>query len=374
MDLSTVLLLGAVAAGLSAAFGAGYRRVGTSLGDLATGALIGVLVGTLTAVVLVLTADLDRFGLLHLLYLLTVVAIPLACLLIVVPNVVDVDYRTPIRALGLVLIGLTLGLSGLWATYVEPTRLKVDRQALGATGASRPVIVGVIADLHLTSVGDYEREAVAEVLDSAPEVVILPGDLYEIDDDDLATRLPEYIGLVRRITDSVGTVVLTVGHSDDADVLAEIADATGAVFLNDQVLDIVIDGQPITIAGLSYPPADDGASIDPTLDDLLRDNYGPDDLVILVSHSPDAVLMISDRLPIDLLISGHTHGGQISLPGLGPVFPRSDLPRVVAAGGLHLVNGHPVYVSTGVGVERDQAPPVRFRSRPSVGVITIVPS
>ena len=94
----------------------------------------------------------------------------------------------------------------------------------------------------------------------------------------------------------------------------------------------------------------------------------------MVSHRPDPVLSLPDGSAVDLLISGHTHGGQVSLPGIGPLVARSELPRVVVSGGLHLVNGHPVYVSTGVGVERGQAPPIRFRSRPSVGVLTIVPS
>lgn len=374
MGLSTVLLLSAVAAGVLGAFGARFRRLGTSLGDLATGTVVGALTSILAAVVLVLAFELDRFGLLHLGYLLVVVAIPIGCLLIVATNLLDAEYRTPVRSFGLALVGATLALAGLWSTHVEPTRLVVDRQGLGATGAIRPVVVGVISDLHLRDVGAYERDAVDEVVRADPDVVIVAGDLYQIDDDELPLRLPEYVGLVRSITERVDTVVLTTGHSDDPEILEEIAESTGAVLLSDQVLDTIVDGQPITIAGLSHPLGDVPATIDPMLEDLLAESYRSEDLVVLVSHSPDPVLTMSDRLPIDLLISGHTHGGQVTVPGIGPVFGRSDVPRVVAAGGLHLVNGRPVYVSTGVGVERGQAPQVRFRSRPSVGIITIVPS
>ncbi|NNK91406.1 MAG: hypothetical protein HKO87_03160 [Acidimicrobiia bacterium] len=373
MGLSTILLLCAVAAGLLAAFGARFRRVGTSVGDVAIGGLIGSLTGVLAAVVLVLAYGLDRFGVLHLLYLLVVVAIPLACLLIVVPNLLDADYRTPVRAVGLAALGAVLALAGVWGTHVEPTRLQVERTGLGATGVSRPIVVGVLADLHLTEVGDYERRAVDELLDAEPDIVVLPGDLYQVDGDELPLRLPEYTGLLRRITDRVDTVVLTGGHTDDPDVVDQIAEAAGAVFLADQVLDTAVDGQPVTIAGLSHPLDDGPATVEPELEDLVA-NYRPDDLVLLVSHSPDPVLTMPARLPVDLMISGHTHGGQVSLPGLGPILLRSDVPRVVAAGGLHLVNGHPIYVSTGVGIERGQAPQLRFRSRPSVGILTIVPS
>jgi predicted MPP superfamily phosphohydrolase len=50
------------------------------------------------------------------------------------------------------------------------------------------------------------------------------------------------------------------------------------------------------------------------------------------------------------------------------------VPREVAAGGLHVLGGRNVYVSTGVGIERGQAPQVRLGVRPSVGVLDIVPS
>lgn len=374
MGLSSVLLLCAVGTGILGAFGARFRRIGTSFADLAAGIAVGALTATLAAVVLVLAFGLDRFGLLHLAYLVVVAGVPVGCLLIIVPNLLDAEYRTPIRAVGLGLGAIALALSGLWATHVAPTRLVVDRTGLGANGVTRPIVIGVIADLHLLEVDAFARKAVDEVLDADPDIVVLPGDLYQVEPDEIAARVPEYIGLIRRLTDRVDTVVLTVGHTDDPEILDEIAESTGAVLLSDQILDFSADGQPIAVVGLSHPVDDGPLEIDPALEDQLIDRYRPDDVVVIVSHAPDPVLTLSRRVAVDLMISGHTHGGQVVLPGLGPVFTGSDVPRVVAAGGLHLVNGHPIYVSTGVGVERGQAPQVRFRSRPSVALVTIVPS
>ena len=70
MDLSTILLLCAIAAGLFAGFAARFRSWGTGLADLATGLLAAALVTTLSVVVLVLTVDLNLFGIIHLVYLL----------------------------------------------------------------------------------------------------------------------------------------------------------------------------------------------------------------------------------------------------------------------------------------------------------------
>ena len=74
---------------------------------------------------------------------------------------------------------------------------------------------------------------------------------------------------------------------------------------------------------------------------------------------------------VDLTVAGHTHGGQIALPFLGPPVTLSDLPRSVGAGGLHEVDGNPIYVSTGIGLERGSAPQVRFLTQPSFGIIDI---
>ena len=94
------------------------------------------------------------------------------------------------------------------------------------------------------------------------------------------------------------------------------------------------------------------------------------DLTVLVSHRPDSVGEV-DPGSIDLVVAGHTHGGQIALPLIGALFTQSDLPRQVAGGGLHAVAGQPIYVSTGVGLERSKAPQVRFGVRPSVGLIEV---
>ena len=95
-----------------------------------------------------------------------------------------------------------------------------------------------------------------------------------------------------------------------------------------------------------------------------------DELRILVSHRPDAAFDL-DPGDVDLVVSGHTHGGQVALPLIGPPIKLSNVSREVAAGGLHDIDGVPVYLSTGVGLERATAPQVRFGARPSIGLLTL---
>jgi predicted MPP superfamily phosphohydrolase len=96
-------------------------------------------------------------------------------------------------------------------------------------------------------------------------------------------------------------------------------------------------------------------------------NAGGDETVLLLSHNPDFVESIRDRR-VGLVLSGHTHGGQIIVPGRGaPVVPSRYGQKYLYG----LVQGPccQVFVTRGVGTV---TPPVRFLCRPEVVLITLV--
>ena len=374
MNLSSVLLACAIAAGLSGGFAARDRRWGTALADVTIGALVAGLFSVVALVVLSIAAGLDRFGLVHFVYLLAVVGFPLASAWIVVPHLLDAEHRTPFIGWLLLLSSVALVAVGLWATHVEPFRLQVDEQILGVTGSTEPIVVGVISDLQTTSIGSHERAALDAVLERDPDMVVLPGDLFQLDPEDIGPALPEFVGWLRTLTSAVDHVVVTNGNTDDAEILEDIAEETGATYLHDEIIEVTVRGQVITVLGLSVSSDRDPRDIDADLLEQLRTTTRRQDLVLAVSHYPDPVLSLTPGTTVDLVLSGHTHGGQVALPRLGPLVTASDVPRVVAAGGLHVVDGHPIYVSTGVGLERGQAPQLRFGVPPSVALITIVPA
>ncbi len=98
---------------------------------------------------------------------------------------------------------------------------------------------------------------------------------------------------------------------------------------------------------------------------------GDGDMRVLLGHYPDVVLDLGPDSRIDLVVAGHTHGGQVQLPLLGPAVTLSSVPRRIGAGGLHAYNDNAVYVSRGVGLERGQAPRIRFLCPPEITLLEI---
>ncbi len=368
------MLVCAIVAGLAGGFSARFRSWGTAPADLLVGLLTATLFSTVVIVVLVLWADLNLFGFIHILYLLAVVGFPIGVAIIVLPHLLNAEFKTPLIAWPLVLLAVGAVGVGLWGTHVEPNRLALDEAVLGAEGANQSLVVGVVADLQTPSIGDHEVSARDLVLGGDPDVVVIPGDLYQIEPDDLSAQLPEFLGWLRELRRSVEHVVLVNGDVDNPEVLQELADETGVLYLDNEILPLEIDGQTVTFVGMSLNPDADRGAISPDLVAAIAETTTDSDLVIAVSHRPDNVLTYSEDTTVDLTIAGHTHGGQVSVPGFGPPITFSDVPREVAAGGLHVLNGHPLYVSTGVGIERGQAPQLRFGVRPSVALLTVVPA
>ena len=95
----------------------------------------------------------------------------------------------------------------------------------------------------------------------------------------------------------------------------------------------------------------------------------PDRFHLVLGHVPNFAL---GDIPADLLVAGHTHGGQVRLPWIGPIITHSRIPHAWAAGLTELPGGGKLLVSRGIGMERKFAPPMRFLCRPELIVIDLV--
>lgn len=262
---------------------------------------------------------------------------------------------------------LALAPLGLWGSFVEPTRLEVVRSDVvvdPARALPRPLRVGVLADLQARGIGAHERRAVEELLALEPDLILIPGDVAQLWPRTHDEARDEFRELLARLRAPLGVFAVR-GNSDDARFLREIVEGTEVVLLDDRVVRLEHEGLCVLLAGLDL----DFDS--PTAREALRvlaDPGAPGDLRLAVAHLPDAVAALPPA-GVDLLIAGHTHGGQVVVPGFGPPLTLTGVPRRAAAGGLFELDGRRLYVSRGVGMERGWAPPLRIYCRPEISLL-----
>jgi uncharacterized protein len=308
----------------------------------------------------------DGFGRLHVAYLYAFVTLPLLGLALVVMWIVPglrPGWPTRVIAVGLVLLGAV----GFYATHVEPFRLRTERVGVdvAAVDGQEPIRIGVLSDLQTDGIGGYEQDAVSRLLAEDPDLILVAGDYFQSDGHDFEAALPEIRSLMRRLEAPAG-VFLVEGDVDSPWRMTEITRDSDLRWLDGEVATVEVHGVSVHIGGI--PLAYWTPEAQRTMDELAAMDDGG--VRILLAHRPDAAYRLRDG-GADLVVAGHTHGGQVQVPFLGPPITMSDVPRDVAAGGLHTLDGHRIYVSTGVGLERWRAPQVRLNVRPSIGIVTL---
>lgn len=261
------------------------------------------------------------------------------------------------------------------AWFVTPFDLelvRVDVPLEARHGGSRPLRVAVLADIQATSIGDHERRAVDAIMAEAPDVILLPGDLYQGPAEDFERHLPGFRALLQRLH-APGGVWAVTGNAEYKAGIPRLLAGSQVRLLEDEVVRFTVGNRKIALLGMSDWPSlcRQGWQFTPTILQRFAERPPGDEIRLLLCHRPGWVLALPETSHIDLTVAGHTHGGQVALPLLGPPLVLSQLPVAVCAGGLAEVEGQRLYVSRGVGMERLQAPRIRFGVRPEVTLLTL---
>lgn len=347
-----------------------WRRPGRwgVVGDVALATAAAALV-TVTGLVALATQGLSIFGVAHLAYLGAVLTLPLLGVALAVRTLTSSGEGRPVA--GAVAAALLVpGVVGWYGTHVEPRRLQVEQVVVAVDGdreGDDPVRIGVLTDLQTDDPGAYETDAVDRLMAEEPDLILLPGDLFQGSVEAFVDHEDDMRALLGRL-DAPHGVYLVRGDVDWWDRADRLVAGSDIVVLDDESIDVEVGDRRLRIGGnrLQY--------WSPEAVDLRQElDAAPEDgtIRILLAHRPDAALDLPRDARVDLVVAGHTHGGQIVVPGLGPLFTASEVPRSVAAGGLHEIAGNPIYVGTGVGMERGQAPQVRLFARPTIGIIEL---
>lgn len=253
-----------------------------------------------------------------------------------------------------------------YASLVAPYQLRLETTTAHVPGRLLPMKIAVLADIQTDRIGAHERRAMDLAMTQQPDLIVLPGDLLQCAGDRFASEMPKLQELLRTLRAPLG-VYAVLGDVDPPLRTRAMLQDTPVRLLQNVCVDLEHRGRIVVIGGVE--PNYRSAESRRTIRDLART---PADLRILLTHRPDAILETSKVEGIALVIAGHTHGGQVVIPGWGPPITLSQLPREVAAGGLHPWGRQVLYISRGIGFERSPAPPVRLFCPPEVSLLTVV--
>jgi predicted MPP superfamily phosphohydrolase len=292
----------------------------------------------------------------------------LFCVLVPLGVVRGVQRR---GGVGWTLVALGLAAEGafVWARRVEPYRLEVTRHRIESArleSRDAPLRVAVLADLQTDDVGAFEARVFAALDAERPDLVLIPGDLLQLP----GASAPES---VRRERAELAALFAGLEHRPRLGFLMVRGDCeprgagfaeTGIRMLADER--VAFPEERVQVIGLAL-----ASSRRPLAPELAEAARAFDGLTLVMGHAPEFILPAA-ALDVPLvLLAGHTHGGQVVLPLLGPPLTLARVPRWLARGGLHRLGATWACVSRGIGMERGHAPRIRFLCRPELVVIDL---
>jgi len=249
---------------------------------------------------------------------------------------------------------------GVYASWVEPYWLKIEDITVPLSGLP-PALDGFrvlqVSDLHCgPDLGPKDlRRAVDTAADLNPDLVVVTGDfVYETMDQLLLCR-QELSRLVE-----IAPVIACLGNHDHwigADLVTAILEESGIIVLRNESQRV---SQGLWAVGLD-DVWENSADLERGLSEV-----PPDACVILLVHEPDFADTVAQDGRVDLQVSGHSHGGQVRFPFVGPpIVPYLGRKYV---SGLYQCGMMWLYVNRGLGMTR---PAVRLNCRPEVTLLTL---
>ena len=229
--------------------------------------------------------------------------------------------------------------------------------------------IAQVSDLHNAEFGDRNQRLLEMLQEAEPDMIAMTGDLIDSQKTDLAVAL----AFAKEAAQIAPCYYVPGNHearvSEYPELKAGLENA-GVTVLDDAQVKIETSGESITVIGVNDPSfhADyltgDAAVIDQKLSELATEDTG---FTILLSHRPELFDTYVSH-DIDLVFSGHAHGGQFRLPLIGGLiapnqglFPKYD-------DGLYSEGNTNMIVSRGLG---NSIIPFRFNNRPEVVLIEL---
>ena len=229
--------------------------------------------------------------------------------------------------------------------------------------------IAQVSDLHNTEIGKDNEKLLSMLKEANPDIIVITGDMV----DCRKTNIDIPLAFAEQAVQIAPCYYVTGNHEVYVEEYEDFKNSLidlGVIVLADVKTEIELSGEKITLVGVDDPSfswTDNETLIKEKLDNLLSEDDG---YTILLSHRPELFEIYVEK-GVDLVFTGHAHGGQVVVPFIGGVIaPNQGLfPKYDA--GLYTNGDTNMLVSRGIG---NSLFPFRVNNRPEIILVELVSS
>jgi len=268
----------------------------------------------------------------------------------------------------ILIVGFTMVFYG---SFIEPRMLFVNEYNIDIkkTESNDRIKIAAVADPHFGPFKKYGySQKIADKLEEQnPDVIVLLGDyIYGLEEN------AKYLEPIIKLSSKYPIFVISGNHDyhlpefkspkqkDKTQILRQLLKKYNIKLLENSSQKIFINNEPIYLVGIKEIWTGEADL------ELAMQNIDQTKPIIMLCHNPDFIMQAHDT--IDLMLSGHTHGGQIRLPGIGPVPPLPDELGRKFDKGLFKFNNAQLFITSGVG---EAGPRARLFNPPEIAILNI---
>lgn len=271
--------------------------------------------------------------------------------------------RNMLVIVGILMLAITISI------YCSRYCLKESKYEVSTDKLDAPITIVQLTDIHNQQFGNENKRLISKIRKSNPDIIVITGDMINSENDELS-QMKE---LISKMVD-IAPVYISLGNQEieymnrtKVNLINEFLNQ-GAVILNEEYRDIKIKNQKMRIGGIygyclpeRYHSNEDEVK-------FLREFEATSYYKILLSHLPYAWCNygFTNDYDIDLIFTGHVHGGQVIIPFIGGLYdPETGLfPGKLT--GMHKYDNTIVISSSGLGSNEEMLP--RFNNIPEIVV------